>query len=256
MYLKKDLIRSILWLGFFSAIILSWIYLYNMSIAMGFDWTGKKNIYMSNNSMNMNSMVSLSMLFPMWSVMMIAMMVPAMIPTLLTYQDLIKSANGSWLGWIGLLLGYVIIWLAFSISMACIQSLLTDLKILNGEGIIKFSYLTSGIVILVGVFQFTRLKDYCHGVCISPFSYFIKKWKQGFAGGIKMGIGLGLFCVGCCWGFMILAFVMGYMNFIWMGLITLIVILEKLPQIGDIIKKPLGILLVSVGIYLMINNMI
>jgi predicted metal-binding membrane protein len=54
---------------------------------------------------------------------------------------------------------------------------------------------------------------------------------------------------------MLLAFVMGYMNFIWMGLITLIVVLEKLPQIGIIIKKPLGGILILLGICSAVINL-
>ena len=34
--------------------------------------------------------------------------------------------------------------------------------------------------------------------------YFLGHWKTGFAGGLRMGLGLGVFCVGCCWGFMAL----------------------------------------------------
>ena len=51
-----------------------------------------------------------------------------------------------------------------------------------------------------------------------------------------------------------LAFIMGYMNFIWMGLITFIVILEKIPEIGKLIKKPLGILILLIAIYLTSDN--
>ena len=53
---------------------------------------------------------------------------------------------------------------------------------------------------------------------------------------------------------MSLAFIMGYMNFIWMGLITFIVILEKIPEIGKLIKKPLGILILLIAIYFTPNN--
>ena len=55
---------------------------------------------------------------------------------------------------------------------------------------------------------------------------------------------------------MSLAFIMGYMNFIWMGLITFIVILEKIPEIGKLIKKPLGILILLIAIYFMLNNLL
>ena len=55
---------------------------------------------------------------------------------------------------------------------------------------------------------------------------------------------------------MSLAFIMGYMNFIWMGLITFIVILEKIPEIGKFIKKPLGILILLIAIYIISNNLL
>jgi len=69
-----------------------------------------------------------------------------------------------------------------------------------------------------------------------------------------MGLGLGAFCVGCCWGFMLLGFTVGYMNFVWMGLITLVVVIEKLPQVGVLVKKPLGGILILSGISLAIIN--
>ena len=46
------------------------------------------------------------------------------------------------------------------------------------------------------------------------------------------------------------------MNFIWMGLITFIVILEKVPEIGKLIKKPLGILILLIAIYFILNNLL
>ena len=127
---------------------------------------------------------------------------------------------------------------------------------LNGEGVVRYNWLISALIIFAGIFQFSSVKDICHGVCIAPFVFFMKKWRPGLTGGLKMGLGLGIYCVGCCWGFMFLAFAMGYMNFMWMGLITLIVILEKIPQIGKVVKKPLGVLLIVVGVYLMVINSI
>lgn len=65
-----------------------------------------------------------------------------------------------------------------------------------------------------------------------------------------MGAGLGAFCVGCCWGFMSLGFVGGVMNLAWMGLATLFMILEKLPQVGHVVTKPMGALLILAGLLL------
>ena len=63
-----------------------------------------------------------------------------------------------------------------------------------------------------------------------------------------MGFGLGLYCVGCCWGFMVLGFVGGTMNLLWMGLATLLMVLEKLPQVGTYLAKPIGVTLVLIGL--------
>ena len=160
------------------------------------------------------------------------------------------------MGCSGVLFGYITIWISFALSISMIQLLLMKADFLNSEGIVRSNWLISALIIFAGIFQFSSVKDICHGVCIAPFVYFMKKWRSGLNGGLKMGLGLGIYCVGCCWSFMFLAFAMGYMNFIWMGLITFIVILEKIPQIGQVVKKPLGILLIIVGIYLIFINLI
>ena len=67
-----------------------------------------------------------------------------------------------------------------------------------------------------------------------------------------MGLGLGAFCVGCCWGFMVLGFVGGVMNLAWMGLATAFMILEKLPQIGHVVTRPMGAILIAGGIFVMV----
>jgi len=67
-----------------------------------------------------------------------------------------------------------------------------------------------------------------------------------------MGLGLGAFCVGCCWGFMALGFVGGVMSLLWMGLATLFMVFEKLPDIGHRVTKPAGALLIAAGLAVII----
>ena len=62
-----------------------------------------------------------------------------------------------------------------------------------------------------------------------------------------MGLGLGIYCVGCCWGFMILGFVGGVMSLLWMGLATVFMIIEKLPQVGRYVTRPMGFMLIIAG---------
>jgi len=309
------IIRNTLWLTFFAIILLSWWWLYSMSLSMNMDFFGRMSMdssmsqmatmspnvsnskmsdeqnmtamnsmpedssksstesmssnqsmanmgSMSNdqgmvnmgsmsNGMKMdNSMTSFLPLFGMWAVMMAAMMLPTMVPTLKSYEDLMISADGTRIGWIGLLLGYSIIWVTFSALITAFQLILLSLGLVDMMGKVKSIWISSALLIIAGAFQFTRAKEVCHGICHSPMSYFLGNWKTGFNGGLRMGIGLGTFCVGCCWLFMMLGFAGGVMNFLWMGLATLFMVIEKLPAIGHYVIRPMGAVLIASGVLL------
>ena len=201
------------------------------------------------SKMSMNtSMTHFLPLAGMWAVMMAAMMLPTMVPTMRSYEDLMASADGTRIGWIGVLLGYSLIWVIFSLVITAVQMGLLSLSIVDMMGKVKSLWVSAALLILAGAFQFTRVKEVCHGVCHSPMSYFIGHWKTGFNGGVRMGISLGAYCVGCCWLFMVLGFAGGVMNFLWMGLATLMMVLEKLPQLGHFLVKPLGSILILSGL--------
>ena len=202
-----------------------------------------------DGSMSMDtSMTSFLPLAGMWAVMMAAMMLPTMVPTMRSYEDLMVSADGTRIGWIGVLLGYSLIWIIFSLIITIVQMVLLNFSIVDMMGKAKSLWLSAALLILAGVFQFTRAKEVCHGVCHSPMSYFLGHWKTGLNGGVRMGISLGAYCVGCCWLFMVLGFAGGVMNFLWMGLATLMMVMEKLPQLGHFIVKPLGVLMILSGL--------
>jgi predicted metal-binding membrane protein len=212
---------------------------------------GMVNMGSMSNGMKMdNSMTSFLPLFGMWAVMMAAMMLPTMVPTLKSYEDLMISADGTRIGWIGLLLGYSIIWVTFSALITAFQLILLSLGLVDMMGKVKSIWISSALLIIAGAFQFTRAKEVCHGICHSPMSYFLGNWKIGFNGGLRMGLGLGAFCVGCCWLFMVLGFAGGVMNFLWMGLATLFMVIEKLPAIGHYVIKPMGAVLIASGVLL------
>lgn len=210
----------------------------------------------SNSSMpNMAGEMNMDMpmthflpLFGMWAVMMAAMMLPTMVPTLKSYEDLMISADGTRSGWMGLLLGYSLVWLVFAALITVAQLGLLELKIVNMMGLASSIWVSAALLIVAGAYQFSRAKAICHGVCHSPMMYFIGSWKPGFSGGLRMGLGLGAFCAGCCWLFMVLGFAGGVMNFLWMGLATLFMVIEKLPEIGHRVIRPMGVILIILGI--------
>jgi len=176
--------------------------------------------------------------------MMAAMMLPTMVPTLRSYEDLMVSADGTRAGWLGVLIGYFAIWLVFAALIAAVQLALLFAGVIDMLGIARSRWIAAALLLAVGLFQFTRTKEICHGVCHSPMMYFIGNWRTGFGGGLRMGLGLGVYCAVCCWGFMALGFAGGVMNLAWMGLATLFMVVEKLPQIGHHVTKPMGVILI------------
>lgn len=90
---------------------------------------------------------------------------PTMVPTLQTYQNLMRSADGSWAGWGGVLLGYSLEWVVFTALIAALQLGLLFASVVDMLGIAKSPYLVGGLLIVVGLFQFSRTKDVCHRVC-------------------------------------------------------------------------------------------
>ena len=198
--------RAVLWVAFFTTIILAWVVMFIMARMSGLDVIGRPV------GMNMMPMLSFGALFPMWAIMMAAMMLPTMVPTLTTYERLMISADGTRAGWLGVLLGYFAVWVAFAALIALAQVLLIRFAVVDALGIATSGWFAGGLLTVVGAFQFTRAKEVCHGVCHAPMSYFLGHWKVGFTGGVRMGFGLGAFCVGCCWGFMALGFVGGVMS--------------------------------------------
>ncbi|AEI94213.1 DUF2182 domain-containing protein [Roseobacter litoralis] len=248
------IMRSTLWLGFFGAILAAWWVMYTMAIDMDVDMLGRpgemgaRMAAMDPRMPMYMPMANFGPLFWMWAIMMAAMMLPTLLPTLRAYEDLMVSATGTRAGWSGVLVGYFIVWVAFAALITGVQLALLFGGVIDMLGIAKSPWVAGGLLILVGAFQFTRTKEICHGVCHSPMMYFLGHWRAGLAGGLRMGIGLGAFCVGCCWGFMALGFVGGVMNLAWMGLATFFMVIEKLPQIGHYVTKPMGFALIIAGL--------
>jgi len=176
------------------------------------------------------------------------MMLPTLVPTLRSYEDLMASADGTRAGWLGVVSGYLIVWVVFAAVITAVQMALLFGGVIDMLGIATSPWIAGGLLIAVGAFQFTRAKELCHGVCHSPMMYFLGHWRTGAVGGLRMGLGLGAFCVGCCWGFMALGFVGGVMSLLWMGLATLFMVVEKLPQIGHYLTKPMGCILILAGL--------
>ena len=68
-----------------------------------------------------------------------------------------------------------------------------------------------------------------------------------------MGVENGLYCLGCCWMLMVLLFVTGIMNLLWVAIIALFVLVDKILSQIKWIPYLAGIALIFYGIVLLIK---
>lgn len=182
--------------------------------------------------------------FLMWTLMSAAMMAPTALPALRTYDDL---GHVTATGFGQLLGGYLAVWVGVSAVAALLQVGLFKAGLTGALGQSISLPLSMALLIGAGLYQFSPLKEACLSRCRAPLAFFIQHWEEG---PLRNGLRLGVDCVGCCWALMALAFVGGTMNLGFMGLAMLLMTLEKLPDIGRYVTKPLGVALVATGLAL------
>lgn len=185
----------------------------------------------------------------MWVLMSAAMMAPTILPALATYDDLSKTAPSTHFG--QLLAGYGLVWIGFSTFAALAQMLLFSFGLVSLFGDSRSTALSSGLLLLAGLYQFSPVKEVCLSKCRAPMMFFLQYWGEG---PWRNGLRLGLVCLGCCWALMLLAFVGGVMNLVFMGIATLIMMLEKLADFGRYLTKPLGVILVISSVKLLFGS--
>ena len=105
------------------------------------------------------------------------------------------------------------------------------------------------LLILAGLYQFSPLKTKCLGYCESPMSFFMRRWRSGTIGAVKMGMYHGLYCLGCCWPYFLLMIALGWMNLLWMALFAAIIFGEKIWLRGGIwVARSAGIGFIIIGV--------
>lgn len=203
------------------------------------------------------SITEFVLLFFMWLVMMIAMMTASVAPLILTFamvQRLKKKQESPFIPAGYLFSGYFVIWAFFSLAATLLQWALQKIGWLNPGMKITYKILGALILIAAGAFQFTPLKQQCLRHCRTPTNFILKKWKEGKSGAFKMGIDNGLYCLGCCWVLMVVLFVAGIMNVLWIAVITLFVLIEKIAKHGKLVSYTAGAGLIVYGIITLLSR--
>ena len=230
------------WLALFGLILGAWIVLYLMSTPAELRDAGR--VYGADFWRDLCTLTpdaaGYARMVLMWALMSAAMMAPTALPAFATYEDLSHTQADTDFG--QLVGGYLVVWLGFALLAAALQLVLFQLDLLTAFGDSRSNLLSAVLLAGAGLYQFSALKEACLSKCRRPLTFFMQHWDEG---PLRNGVRLGLVCLGCCWALMLLGFVGGVMNIAFMGLATIIMVLEKLPDLGRWITRPLGAVLIA-----------
>jgi predicted metal-binding membrane protein len=186
----------------------------------------------------------------MWAVMMVAMMVPTAAPMTLMYAAVARKAaaqHSPLAPTFVFVTGYVTMWTIFSVVATIAQHALDRAALLSPTMVSTSARFGAALLIAAGIYQLTPLKNACLENCRAPAHFMSRYWRAGGLGAFRMGLRLGVYCVGCCWILMALLFVGGVMNLLWIAVIAIFVLLEKTIPFGDVGGKVIGATMILVG---------
>ncbi len=204
--------------------------------------------------------IEFAFVFAMWAVMMVGMMAPSAAPMILMYARVGRQAAAEGTpfaatGWFAG--GYFLGWIGFSLVATIAQWVLERAALLDVDMASASGALGAAILIAAGVYQWTPLKDVCLAQCQTPLLFLMRYggFRQDASGCLLLGLRHGAYCIGCCWVLMVLLFVGGVMNVLWIALLALLILLEKFFPFGRWIARASGIAFLSAGAWLLFLEM-
>lgn len=164
--------------------------------------------------------------FVMWFSMVLAMMVPSLLPSIRS-----KRFNSTFVFWF--FLGYIIVWSLCCMVGVSLQWMLYSAGLLNNQMVISQPWFSSIIFFIIGVYQFSRFKM---GACVSRKRLLDLAAGPSTSNADKLHYGkqYGLACVRGCCPLMLGMFALGLMNIVAMLALTLVMFMENnTPAIGQ-----------------------
>jgi predicted metal-binding membrane protein len=193
----------------------------------------------------------------MWDVMMIAMMLPSVMPAVLLHRRLIEGRVQRGSAAAGshslLLAGYFSVWTAFG-GVACAAGVALSTAAMRSIQIsLWVPAATGAALVAAGAYQMTQWKQLCLRHCRSPLDFFARHDIRSAGDSWRFGLHHGAYCAACCWGLMVIQLVLGVMSVPLMALVALIILLEKQWRHGEVLARVVGVATMVAGVFLLLR---
>lgn len=188
-----------------------------------------------------------------WVAMMGAMMFPSIVPMVLMYARIQEgkrakgqaAPRGATVVFVG---GYLLAWTGFGLTSYAILSLGHELSPRFLAWDEAGPYVAGAVIVGAAIYQLAPLKDVCLSKCRGPFEFLLTAWRPGRVGALRMGLGHGGYCVGCCWALMAALLALGAMSVGWMVFVAALIALEKLLPWKRVASRFIAVLLAVLGL--------
>jgi predicted metal-binding membrane protein len=215
----------------------------------GWWWVSDRMRGMDNGPWS--SVGTLGWFISVWVVMMAAMMLPSVTPTIALYSRMIRIRSAS--APLVFAAGYLLTWAAAGIVAFAIafvgRHTTGDVLAWDHAG----RWVAGATLLAAAAYELTPLKTACLGKCRSPLGFLLGCWRDGWSGALRMGIKNGAWCVGCCWALMASLFALGIMSVTWMALAGGLIAVEKLLPWRRVATYAVATILLVLGVLLLVD---
>jgi len=181
----------------------------------------------------------------MWAVMMVAMMLPSLIPTLWRYRE----AVGRLTALVGA--GYFLVWIVIGMAIFPVGVVLAAVEIQQPALSLKVPIAAGVVVLMAGALQFTAWKAHHLACCRdAPGS---GKLPADAATAWRHGLRLGLHCSYGCAGLTAILLTIGVMDLRAMAVVTVAITAERLAPNGECVARVIGAVAIAAGLFLIVQ---
>jgi len=187
----------------------------------------------------------------MWVVMMVAMMLPSLVPMLRRYRQAVGRTGKTRLGWLTALVGvgYFFVWTVFGMAAFPVGVALAAIEMQHPALARAVPIAVAVVVLIAGSFQLTAWKAR-HLACCREAPGRGRTLPADAGTAWRHGLRLGLHCSYCCLGLIALLLVIGVMDVGAMAVVAAAITIERLAPAGERVARAIGAVVVGAGMFL------
>jgi predicted metal-binding membrane protein len=190
-----------------------------------------------------------------WQLMTAAMMLPTALPTTALFARASRGQERHRQALAAFLAAYFAVWTAFALAALAGDSLVHVVAGAWPWLEARPHLVTGGMLVVAGAGQLSGLTERCLDACRSPLHALLRYYRRGVGAAWQLGLRHGLFCLGCCWPLMLVAFGIGVGSLPLMLGLAAVMLAAKTAPGGRRIVRPAGVGMIAGGILLVATTL-